>query len=101
MYCFRTEIQYLANSIFYKFIYTYFSGQPAPAKKNEDSDVGVVSNVAIYSLKAKVGKLESETERLNEKIQLLEREKTTLSLLNTEARYLSLFSFLPFNILCR
>lgn len=58
-----------------------------PAQKNEVSNVGVVSNVAIYSLKAKVGKLESETEKLKEKVQQLEKEKATLSLLNTESRY--------------
>jgi len=56
-------------------------------KKKEDSDVGVISNVAVYSLKAKVGKLESENQKLNEKVQQLEREKATLSLLNTESRY--------------
>ena len=58
-----------------------------PAKQIEVSNVGVVSNVAIYALKAKVGKLETETEKLNKKVQQLEREKATLSLLNTEARY--------------
>ena len=81
----------------YLFIYLFiyfcflFSGQPVPAKKAEGSDVGVVSNVAIYSLKAKVGKLESETEKLNKKLQQLEREKATLSLLNTEARFFFFF----------
>ncbi|KAJ7371494.1 hypothetical protein OS493_025395 [Desmophyllum pertusum] len=60
-------------------------GQPVASKQKEDSEVGVVSNVAIYSLKAKVGKLESETQKLNEKVHQLEREKATLSLLNTEA----------------
>ncbi|XP_068683876.1 centromere-associated protein E-like isoform X2 [Montipora foliosa] len=60
-------------------------GHPVPAKQIEVSNVGVVSNVAIYALKAKVGKLETETEKLNKKVQQLEREKATLSLLNTEA----------------
>ena len=64
----------------------HFSGQHVPTKNKENSDVGVVSNVAIYSLKAKVGKLEAETQRLNEKIQQLEKEKATLSLMNTESR---------------
>ena len=63
-------------------------GQPAvPTKQNEISNVGVVSNVAIYALKAKVGKLETEAEKLNKKIEQLEKEKATLTLLNTEARY--------------
>ena len=69
------------------------SGQPVASKQKEDSDVGVVSNVAIYSLKAKVGKLEGETRKLSEKVQQLEKEKATLSLLNTEARYS--FVFMP------
>jgi len=43
-----------------------------------------VSNVAIYSLKAKVGKLEIETKKLNEKVQQLEKDKAALSLLKTE-----------------
>lgn len=63
-----------------------FSGQHVPSKNKENSDVGVVSNVAIYSLKAKVGKLEAETQRLNEKVQQVEKEKVTLSLMNTESR---------------
>ena len=50
-----------------------------------------MSSVAIYSLKAKVGKLEIETKKLNEKIQQLEKDKVTLSLLNTELRYYNLF----------
>ena len=49
--------------------------------------MGVVSNVAIFSLKAKVGKLETEAEKRNNKIRHLEKEKATLTLLNTEARY--------------
>ena len=60
---------------------------PVPTKENEVSNVGVVSNVAIFSLKAKVGKLETEAEKRNNKIQQLEKEKATLTLLNTEARY--------------
>lgn len=55
--------------------------------------MGVVSNVAIFSLKAKVGKLETEAEKRNNKIQQLEKEKSTLTLLNTEARYLFCFLF--------
>ncbi|XP_067024413.1 uncharacterized protein [Acropora muricata] len=58
---------------------------PVPTKENEVSNVGVVSNVAIFSLKAKVGKLETEAEKRNNKIQQLEKEKATLTLLNTEA----------------
>jgi len=60
-------------------------------KQKKDSDVGVISNVAMYSLKAKVGKLESENQNLNEKVHQLEREKATLSLLNTESRYFVYF----------
>ena len=40
-----------------------------------------------------MGKLEGETQKLSEKVQQLEREKATLSLLNTEARYS--FVFMP------
>ena len=72
-------------------LHSFSSGQPVQTKPKEGDDVGVVSNVAIYSLKAKVGKLEIETKKLNEKVQQLEKEKSTLSLLNTEARYYNLF----------
>lgn len=60
-------------------------GQPVASNEKENSEVGVVSNVAIYSLKAKLGKLETETQTLKENIKKLEKEKSTLSLLNTEA----------------
>ena len=43
--------------------------------------------MAIYSLKAKLGKLEIETQTLKENVEKLEKEKSTLGLLNTEARY--------------
>jgi len=66
-------------------------------KQKKDSDVGVISNVAMYSLKAKVGKLESENQNLNEKVHQLEREKATLSLLNTESRYF-LFLYLSVSL---
>ena len=46
-----------------------------------------MSNVAIYSLKAKLGKLETETQTLKENVEKLEKEKSTLGLLNIEARY--------------
>ena len=52
-----------------------------------NNEVGDVSNVAIYSLKAKLGKLETETQTLKENVEKLEKEKSTLSLLNTEAKY--------------
>ena len=73
--------------------YLHFSGQPVALKQKQDSDVGVISNVAMYSLKAKVGKLESENQKLSEKVHQLEREKATLSLLNTESRYSGFFVF--------
>lgn len=60
-------------------------GQPVASNEKEKSEVGVVSNVAIYSLKAKLGKLETETQTLKENMKKLEKEKSTLSLLNTEA----------------
>ena len=69
------------------YVYFIISGQPVASKQKEDSDAGVVSTVALYSLKDKVGKLESETRKLSEKVQQLEREKATLTLLNTETRY--------------
>ena len=87
-------------------IHFTFRGQPVVSKQKEDSEVGVVSTVAIYSLKAKLGKLETETQTLNENLKKLEKEKSTLSLLNTEARYtICLFvclfvCFLLFLFLC-
>ena len=64
-----------------------FSSQPCPTKKMRvDSEAGVVSNVAVYSLKAKVGKLESETKKLNKENLQLQKEKSTLSLMNTEVK---------------
>ncbi|RMX52590.1 hypothetical protein pdam_00019388, partial [Pocillopora damicornis] len=60
-------------------------GQPVASNDKENNEVGVVSNVAIYSLKAKLGKLETETQTLKENVRKLEKEKSTLSLLNTEA----------------
>lgn len=83
MFKFKDERYHCYNQSFY----LHFSGKPVALKKKEDSDVGVISNVAVYSLKAKVGKLESENQKLSEKVQQLEREKATLSLLNTETRY--------------
>ncbi|CAH3159397.1 unnamed protein product [Pocillopora meandrina] len=60
-------------------------GQPVASNDKENNEVGVVSNVAIYSLKAKLGKLETETQTLKENVKKLEKEKSTLTLLNTEA----------------
>ncbi|PFX14324.1 hypothetical protein AWC38_SpisGene21524 [Stylophora pistillata] len=60
-------------------------GQPVASNEKENSELGVVSNVAIYSLNAKLGKLETETQTLTENVKKLEKEKSTLSLLNTEA----------------
>ena len=45
------------------------------------------SNSSNNSLKAKVGKQESENQKLSDKVHQLEREKAMLSLLNTESRY--------------
>ena len=64
----------------------------------ENNEEGVVSNVAIYSLMAKLGKLETETQTLKENVEKLEKEKSTLSLLNTEARYfVCLLTFASFH----
>ena len=73
--------------LFYSFFFLNSRGQPVASNDKENSEVGVVSNVAIYSLKAKLGKLETETQTLKENVKKLEKEKSTLSLLNTEARY--------------
>ena len=74
--------------LFYSFFFFLNSrGQPVASNDKENNEVGVVSNVAIYSLKAKLGKLETETQTLKENVKKLEKEKSTLSLLNTEARY--------------
>ena len=69
------------------FFFLNSRGQPVASNDKENNEVGVVSNVAIYSLKAKLGKLETETQTLKENVKKLEKEKSTLSLLNTEARY--------------
>ena len=80
----------LVTSSFIKkelFFFLNSRGQPVASNDKENNEVGVVSNVAIYSLKAKLGKLETETQTLKENVKKLEKEKSTLSLLNTEARY--------------
>ena len=69
------------------FIFLNFRGQPVASNEKENSEVGVVSNVAIYSLKAKLEKLETETQTFRENVKKLEKERGNLSLLNTEARY--------------
>ncbi|PFX15364.1 hypothetical protein AWC38_SpisGene20420 [Stylophora pistillata] len=44
-------------------------GQPVAYNEKENGEVGVVSNVAIYSLKFKLGKLETETQTLKENVK--------------------------------
>ena len=75
------------NFVLFFFFFLNSRGQPVASNDKENNEVGVVSNVAIYSLKAKLGKLETETQTLKENVKKLEKEKSTLSLLNTEARY--------------
>ena len=77
----------VTSILFYSFFFLNSRGQPVASNDKENNEVGVVSNVAIYSLKAKLGKLETETQTLKENVKKLEKEKSTLSLLNTEARY--------------
>ena len=46
-----------------------FRGQPVAYNEKKNGEVGVVSNVAIYSLKFKLGKLETETQTLKENVK--------------------------------
>ena len=48
--------------------------------------LGVVSAVAMYSMKAKMGKLEERNNTLTGEVEKLRKENRTLAMLNTEAR---------------
>lgn len=52
--------------------------------------VGVVGSVALFTLDAKVAKLEEENGELKQKIETLQQKNDTLNIMSTDLKYVVL-----------